>query len=370
MKKILALIYLCLPLLIGNAHAASFDCAKAGTKVEHMICDNPEISKLDEKLSSAYKEMLRQDDLQPEEVEGIKKSQRNWLKGRNSCGDVECLTRYYDGWLYVNTGRFDPNSVAFKYRMDVVSELKNICGMMLDRMNEEFIHERPACPYDLLSSIPGVTFPEWKKLDMEENKQLYKRFLLACLVKEEFYPKVFGGTTIELEAKRLPTKEQLSSYGLLLLSRIDPKWRQPKPDTRMAANDLERLWRNAVDSGSEFYRWDDALSPPYSSDVVLVELSRFDEVHQEPSCPEFRLLQFSSDLRMPSQLPLWDKKFAKWYINPVGIPFRFENQYLLLNLGNSSFNTMPTTISPISFSIAAKQSFGSCGIQRDLYQPY
>jgi uncharacterized protein len=37
-----------------TAQAASFDCAKAQSKVEHLICDNPEISKLDEELNAAH----------------------------------------------------------------------------------------------------------------------------------------------------------------------------------------------------------------------------------------------------------------------------------------------------------------------------
>jgi Uncharacterized protein conserved in bacteria, putative lipoprotein len=41
-----------------QAIAASFDCAKANTKTEHLICDNPDISKLDEDLESAYKNAL------------------------------------------------------------------------------------------------------------------------------------------------------------------------------------------------------------------------------------------------------------------------------------------------------------------------
>ena len=41
--------------LVVSAQGASFDCGKAGTKVEHIICDNPEISKLDDELSQSYK---------------------------------------------------------------------------------------------------------------------------------------------------------------------------------------------------------------------------------------------------------------------------------------------------------------------------
>ncbi|MDD5391308.1 MAG: hypothetical protein PHD37_18375 [Gallionellaceae bacterium] len=37
-------------LAVGQVQAASFDCAKAGTKVEKRICNNARLSKLDEAL--------------------------------------------------------------------------------------------------------------------------------------------------------------------------------------------------------------------------------------------------------------------------------------------------------------------------------
>ena len=35
--------------------AASFDCAKASTEIEHAICNNPELSRLDEEMAAAYR---------------------------------------------------------------------------------------------------------------------------------------------------------------------------------------------------------------------------------------------------------------------------------------------------------------------------
>jgi uncharacterized protein len=54
MKKILpAFIFtLCFPML---SCAASFDCAKASSATEKMICGDEAISKLDEQLASSYK---------------------------------------------------------------------------------------------------------------------------------------------------------------------------------------------------------------------------------------------------------------------------------------------------------------------------
>ncbi len=55
-----------------SAQAASFDCAKAQAKVEHLICDNPEISKLDDELAAGYKAELKDE----AQVEVIRQSQK------------------------------------------------------------------------------------------------------------------------------------------------------------------------------------------------------------------------------------------------------------------------------------------------------
>src|SRR5215472_14292419 len=43
---------------IGTSQAASFDCAKAQTKVEKLICSNPTLSKADDALAAAYKKAM------------------------------------------------------------------------------------------------------------------------------------------------------------------------------------------------------------------------------------------------------------------------------------------------------------------------
>ena len=74
------------------AYSASFDCRKAGTKPEKLICANAELSTLDEQLSIAYREAL---------VKGVNKTsvkewQKNWLFfTRDSCADAACLKTAY-----------------------------------------------------------------------------------------------------------------------------------------------------------------------------------------------------------------------------------------------------------------------------------
>jgi hypothetical protein len=73
-------------------HSASFDCAKAKTKIDKLVCGDPKLSELDEKVSARYKKVL---ELSPVR-EDSKEQQREWVKGsRNTCKDAACLERAY-----------------------------------------------------------------------------------------------------------------------------------------------------------------------------------------------------------------------------------------------------------------------------------
>jgi uncharacterized protein YecT (DUF1311 family) len=58
MKKLLLLLFL-IPNLVM---AASFDCAKASTKHEKMICDNPELNQADEEMGNSYSYTMQRTD--------------------------------------------------------------------------------------------------------------------------------------------------------------------------------------------------------------------------------------------------------------------------------------------------------------------
>lgn len=74
-----------------SAQAASFDCGKAQTNVEKMICSDPELSKLDDELDAEYKRAL-QDHTR---AEATRFSQRMWLFERKLCSDADCLNGIY-----------------------------------------------------------------------------------------------------------------------------------------------------------------------------------------------------------------------------------------------------------------------------------
>jgi uncharacterized protein len=77
--------------LVSNVQAASFDCRKAETKIEKLICDDIELSKLDEELNTAYRSALQ--DSVP--AAPTKIAQKQWIMERNTCGDAICLRNAY-----------------------------------------------------------------------------------------------------------------------------------------------------------------------------------------------------------------------------------------------------------------------------------
>ena len=73
-------------------HSASFDCAKAKTKIDKLVCGDPKLSDLDEKLIALYNKVLA---LSPV-PEDPKQEQREWVKDpRNLCKNADCLERAY-----------------------------------------------------------------------------------------------------------------------------------------------------------------------------------------------------------------------------------------------------------------------------------
>jgi uncharacterized protein len=80
-------------------YAASFDCKKASTFIENTICNDTELSKLDDELAKAYKKVWNSMSDKTE----LKKEQFDWLKNsRDKCMSLECLkTSYTNRVLYL-----------------------------------------------------------------------------------------------------------------------------------------------------------------------------------------------------------------------------------------------------------------------------
>ncbi|RDS80705.1 DUF1311 domain-containing protein [Dyella psychrodurans] len=84
-------------ILMGSAHdalATSFDCSKAASGTEKLICSDAETSALDDKLQQAYKTALLATNAYGKKE--LAKEQRNWIKyTRGVCQDAACLRQVY-----------------------------------------------------------------------------------------------------------------------------------------------------------------------------------------------------------------------------------------------------------------------------------
>ena len=73
------------------AHAASFDCIKAQSEVERMICGSADLSGLDDQLGKAWTQHLRNNAFKDQ----FRRTQRRWIEQRNQCKDAACLRQAY-----------------------------------------------------------------------------------------------------------------------------------------------------------------------------------------------------------------------------------------------------------------------------------
>jgi|GEM_PF-3449843 len=89
---LLTCVLLCQP---APTQAASFDCGKAATSVEKMICTDSELSKLDEELAKKYQQAKQK----LQNASWFTEQQRLWLKYRNGCTDKTCLVQLHKNRL-------------------------------------------------------------------------------------------------------------------------------------------------------------------------------------------------------------------------------------------------------------------------------
>lgn len=94
-------------LLSTHAQAVSFNCQKAKTFVEKAICQNQDLSNLDDELRVQYDTALT-DNKNPA---AFKKQQMKWLKQRDTCQTVDCLKKSYNQRISaLNKYNNDPNN--------------------------------------------------------------------------------------------------------------------------------------------------------------------------------------------------------------------------------------------------------------------
>ncbi len=98
------------------ARAATFDCDKASTSVEKVICSDTRLTNLDDQLGRQYKDVLAA----LSNGGALKAEQKAWLSSRNQCKDSDCIMKAYDDRIRVlnaMSAPAKPGDVTGTYKM-------------------------------------------------------------------------------------------------------------------------------------------------------------------------------------------------------------------------------------------------------------
>lgn len=114
--RVLLLLVVC-SLLIGagsggSAAAASFDCKKASTRAEKLICATPELSRADEELGRQYKAARAA----TKDAKELRQAQMFWLRRhRDTCADAACMRKAYEQRIAVLRATAKPGGRTGRY---------------------------------------------------------------------------------------------------------------------------------------------------------------------------------------------------------------------------------------------------------------
>lgn len=110
---------------VQSASAASFDCTKASTSVEKMICANATISALDDKLSQAYAATAAK--ASGDDRKRLLAEQKHWLKTtRDVCSSDVCLIHAYWSRQAELDTFFAPHLPLFEHESDQAPAIQKI----------------------------------------------------------------------------------------------------------------------------------------------------------------------------------------------------------------------------------------------------
>ncbi|ESP94196.1 lysozyme inhibitor LprI family protein [Pseudoalteromonas luteoviolacea] len=144
-------------LLSSHGMAAGFDCQKAATKVEKLICSDSALSQLDEDMGIAYRNKRAS-------LYGVKRQQylvkqRNWLKQvRNKCEAVACLKKVYQARIWEINGQKAPLP---NFRI-TKGQGYTVCEAFLKVLNRTPREELKAC------GLPNLTGSGFKPVEFTE----------------------------------------------------------------------------------------------------------------------------------------------------------------------------------------------------------
>ena len=181
MKKISFLCLLSGLVFSSVGFGASFNCSKASSEVEVMICSDSKLSVLDDNLSKTYKQVLSESD----NKEHLKLEQMKWIKIRNNCDTIDCLKKSYDNRiLNLKNNSLDFENNNSKIDKKSLNNSKKYAGVILGeniKNYESYIHASSF--YDIRGTGVSYTYAGFvgqEKKTKNDNKidkiNISKRF--------------------------------------------------------------------------------------------------------------------------------------------------------------------------------------------------
>jgi uncharacterized protein YecT (DUF1311 family) len=155
-RTFLATAFLLSTLIPATGYPASFDCKKAKSEVEKMICTDPEISKLDDQLTALYMSALASASNEDDRG-GIKRKQRNWLRSRDTCRDRNCVQARYEQQIRSVTVKVGnaPTAREEDRRRDPYAEFYSLARRASYRLVYSAAHICEAIRHSLLDNVRG-----------------------------------------------------------------------------------------------------------------------------------------------------------------------------------------------------------------------
>jgi uncharacterized protein len=204
--KRLCLMMLCVLVLSVAAQGASFDCGKAATKVEKLICADTETSKLDREMQSAYQDAYKH----TADPVGLKLEQRRWLRVRNVCRDTPCLARIYRARLARLNEILSESQPCFRLLERQWPEVQSghypVCLAYLKSLNHFCAEPPPTCERKLDPTIKELSLPKWEEIDPKAYLEVIAQMLTSPSYR---VTQVWRPLNPEIKARILEGKTQM-----------------------------------------------------------------------------------------------------------------------------------------------------------------
>lgn len=164
----------------GVQAAPSFDCSKASTRVENLICDHDRLAQLDSEMAAAYRTALR-DSPWASANKRIRREQKAWLSQRNRCETKRCLRQLYRDRISALRTEVAGSGPENEKPQVAPSGVVYCGGGQIKRQIEYVILENPQDQWDVRVTINGATMNAMTAYSFFSKAKPPKGFVVALL---------------------------------------------------------------------------------------------------------------------------------------------------------------------------------------------